>query len=125
MATKSISSTLKDTLNELLEPNDFKISTWMAMGAALLVIGQSYLHFGWIKMLPFSYLFYRTAKMILDTLRLHTGSYTTLMRGRWTATLPEPGIAPNANSGADGLVMFVLGARINQSVPLVASHSCV
>lgn len=44
MATKSICSTLKDIFNELLEPNDFEISTWMAMGVAVLVIGQSYLH---------------------------------------------------------------------------------
>jgi hypothetical protein len=54
MATESLYSTLKGTLNELLEPNDFKISTWMAMGAALLVTGQLYLHFSWLKILPFS-----------------------------------------------------------------------
>jgi len=122
MAIDSIYSTLKNTLNELLEPNDFKISTWMAMGAALLVIGQSYFHFGWIEMLPFSYLMYRIAKMILDTLRLHNGSYTTLMHGRWTAKLPEPEIASSVNSGSDGLIMFVLGARINQSVSLAVSR---
>lgn len=122
MATKSIYSTLKDIFNELLEPNDFEISTWMAMGVALLVIGQSYLHLSWIKELPFSYLIYRIAKMVYDTLRLHNASYTTLMRGRWTATLPEPEIASSVNSGSDGLIMFVLGARINQSVSLVVSR---
>lgn len=60
--------------------------------------------------------------MILDTLRLRTGSYTTPMRGRWTATLPEPEIASGVNDGSDGLVMFVLGARINQSVSLAVSR---
>jgi hypothetical protein len=60
--------------------------------------------------------------MILDTLRLRTGSYTTPMRGRWTATLPEPDIAPGVNDGPDGPVMFVLGARTNQSMSLAVSR---
>ncbi len=92
------------------------------MGVALLVIGQSYLHLSWIKELPFSYLIYRIAKMIYDTLRLDNASYTTLMRGRWAATPPESEIASSVNSGSDGLIMFVLGARINQSVSLGVSR---
>lgn len=94
----------------------------MAMGVALLVIGQSYLHLSWIKELPFSYLIYSIAKMVYDTLRLHNASYMTLMRGRWAATLPESEIASSVNSGSDGLIMFVLGARINQSVSLGVSR---
>lgn len=54
MATGSIYSTPKDTVNELLDFDDFKVSIRMATAAALLVIGQSYWHFGWIKVLPFS-----------------------------------------------------------------------
>ncbi|KAL8756521.1 MAG: hypothetical protein Q9199_002885 [Rusavskia elegans] len=35
------------------------------------------------------------------------------MRGRWTAKLPEPENPVDVNSGSDGIVSFVLGARIN------------
>lgn len=109
-------STIKATLNELLEPNDFKISTWMAMGAGLLLLCQLYLPSSFSSLLPLSYLTYRFLKMVFETFRLHNSSYTTMMRGRWTATLSEPEDSVNVNSGSDGIVIFVLGARINQSV---------
>lgn len=112
----AVISTIQATLNELLEPNDFKISTWMAMGAGLLLLCQSYLSPGLSSLLPLSYLTYRFLKMVFDTFRLHTNSYTNMMRGRWTATLPEPEVTVDVNSGSDGIVMFILGARINQSV---------
>lgn len=63
-------------------------------------------------------------KMGIDTLRLHTGSYTSIMRGRWTATLPEPeesSTGVESDGSDEGLVMFVLGAQINQSAPLGVS----
>ncbi|KAL8747866.1 MAG: hypothetical protein Q9190_000314 [Brigantiaea leucoxantha] len=122
MPSHSLFRTICDVLNELLEPNDFKVSTWMAMGAVLLLLSQTYLPSSLGTYPPILYLGYRIAKMVIDTLRLHTGSYTTLVRGRWTATLAEPEVSPHFNSGSDGLVMFVLGARINQFVPLAASH---
>ncbi|KAL8728035.1 MAG: hypothetical protein Q9181_005485 [Wetmoreana brouardii] len=40
------------------------------------------------------------------------------MRGRWRATLPEPEKPLDHSRGSDGLVMFVLGTRINQFVSL-------
>lgn len=86
------------------------------MGAALLVTGQSCFHLGWIEMLPFCYRLYRIAKMVYNTLHLYTKSYTTLMPGRWKATLPKPKVTSSVNGGSDGLVMFVIGGRINQSV---------
>ena len=106
--------TIQDVFNELFEPNDFKISTWMAMGGVFVVTCQAYLPNSWGSWLPVLYLGYRMIKMFLDTLYLHTGSYTTLKRGRWFASLPEPKAPVKFNGGADGLVMFVLGARINQ-----------
>ena len=116
MSFGSVFSTIRDALNELLEPNDFKISTWMAMGALLLLVAQSYLPSNIGSRLPIIYLVYRLVKMFLDTWRLHTGSYTSLQRGRWTASLPEHLSPAKTGSNSDGLVMFVLGARINQFV---------
>ena len=116
MSTQSLLVTAKEILCELLEPNDFKTSTWMAMGACLLLLSQYYLPSGLSNALPLVYLLYRIARMIIDTFGLHTFSYTSLVRGRWTATLGEPDASADLNGGSDGIVMFVLGARINQSV---------
>ncbi|KAL9132083.1 MAG: hypothetical protein Q9217_000119 [Psora testacea] len=96
--------TMGDVFNELTEPNDFKISTWMAMGAALLLLSQAYLPIGLGSWIPLLYLGYRMLKMVVDTLRLHTGSFTNMKVGRWTARLPD---------SETPLVMFILGARIN------------
>lgn len=109
--------TIKETLNELFEPNDFNISTWMAMGSMVLLCSQLFLPCRLTTLIPIFFLGYRILNMVVDTLRLHTGSYTNMMRGRWTATLPEPKVPSRLNSGSDGIVMFILGARINQSVP--------
>lgn len=120
---QSYYATTRGILNELFEPQDFKLSTWMAFGATLLLISQSYLPPSVSNFLPLVLLGGRIAKMIIDTQHLHTGCYTSLMRGRWTATLPEPENPVDINSGSDGVVMFVLGARINQSVSLPLSRS--
>ena len=110
----NIFSTAKEICNELFEPNDFKLTTWLAMGASLLLVAQSLLPGRLSNGLPLAYLGYRLVKMVVDTLRLHTGSYTSLLHGRWTATLPEPESPAEVNSGSDGIVIFLLGARINQ-----------
>ena len=116
MSISSALSTVRDIFNELFEPNDFKISTWMAIGAVLLLACQSYLPPSLGSLPPLLYIIYRIVKMVVDTLRLHSGSYTTLFCGWWTATLPEPKAPMDMKNRSDGLVMFVLGARINQSV---------
>ena len=116
MSSQTLFVTAKEILCELLEPNDFNSSTWMAMGASLLLLGQYYLPSRLSSSLPLVYLLYRIVKMIVDTFGLHTFSYTSLVRGRWTATLGEPDASAEFNRGSDGIVMFVLGARINQSV---------
>ena len=116
MSSQSFASSLLEIVNELLEPNDFKISTWMAMGATLMLLAQCYLPASLGSSLPILYLSFRLVKMIIDTFRLHTGCFTNMMRGRWTATLSEPGDAADANNGSDGNVMFVLGERLNQYV---------
>lgn len=84
------------------------------MGALLLLLSQSCLPDYLSRLLPLLYIAYRIAKMVRDTLRLHIDSYTTLQPGRWTAVLPESKHSPKVNSGSDGVVMMVLGARINQ-----------
>lgn len=128
MSSQSFASSLLDIVKELLEPNDFNISTWMAMGATIMLLLQCYLPASLGSSLPILYLIFRLVKMIIDSFRLHTGCFTNMMRGRWTATLSEPSDAGEANNGSDCIVMFVLGARLNQSVKpsaLACSNSTV
>ncbi|KAL8709197.1 MAG: hypothetical protein Q9220_006077 [cf. Caloplaca sp. 1 TL-2023] len=105
--------TIKETLAELSEPQDFNISTWMTFGAILLLLSQAYLPTYVTTTIPVLLLSFRIMKVVIDTLRLHTGSFTTLMRGRWTARLPHSASAPDGFDGSGGVVLFVLGARIN------------
>ena len=108
--------TIMDTIKELLEPNDYQTATWMALGASLLLLSQSYLPYNLGNSVPLLYLGYRLMKMIYQTIRLPSVSFGSVVRGRWTATLGEPDVSKDFNGGSDGLVLFVLGARINQSV---------
>ena len=116
MSPQSFASNLLEVVNELLEPNDFKISTWMAMGATLMLLAQWYLPASLGSSLPILYLIFRLVKMVVDIFRLHTGCFTNMMHGRWTATLSELSATVEANTGSEGVVMFVLGARLNQFV---------
>ncbi|KAL8952517.1 MAG: hypothetical protein Q9222_001585 [Ikaeria aurantiellina] len=106
----------KETLAELFEPQDYSIGTWMTFGAGLLLFSQLYLPSYIATSIPVSFMIYRILKAVVDTLRLHTGSFTTFMRGRWTARLPQSDEAADGSRSSGGVVMFVLGARINQCV---------
>ena len=116
MSPQSFLVTTQQVLGELLEPNDFNISTWMAMGACVMFLGQRFLPHVLGSWVPFAYLGYRFVKMIVDTARLHTGSYTSLITGRWTATLSAPDESGVMDNSRQGVVLFILGARINQYV---------
>lgn len=123
---KKYFSTSREMLKELTEPHDFNISTYMAVGALLLQASQLSLPSNLSTSLPLAFLTFRFFKMLFDWLRLHTGSYTSLMRGRWMATLPGREEAKQgAGTGSDGVVLFLLGARINQSAfPTRVTTAC-
>ena len=114
MSLKSFLVATQQILGELLEPNDFNISTWMAMGACVMLLGQRFLPHVLGSWFPFVYLGYRFVKMIVDTARLHTGSYTSLITGRWTATLNAPHESGKIVYSQEGVVLLILGARIIQ-----------
>ena len=107
----------KNDLDELLEVTDFSIATWLVWSrfAAIdpsLASGLSY----W---LPLLYIIYRLARVSIDCSRIFTCTFTNVKFGPWSATLPEPEEDPAVTATSDGVVMFLLGARINQSVPLL------
>lgn len=103
----------KNDIADLLEVTDFSIVTWLAFGACLQLLSQSWLSSKLSYWLPLLYLVFRITKASLDCCRIFTGTFTNIKFGRWSATLPE---SEDATETSDGVVMFLLGARINQSV---------
>lgn len=106
----------KDDLGELIEPTDFSVLTWLALGAALQLLSQLWLPHNLSYWLPLLYLVYRLTRTSVDCCRVYTGTFTNVFFGRWSATLPDPTDPSAITSASDGVVMFLLGARINQSV---------
>lgn len=110
----------KNDFGDLLEVTDFSIATWLAFGAGLQLLGQSWLPSGLSYWFPLLYLIYRIARVSIDCRRIFTGTFTNVLLGRWSATLPEPEDPSAVTATSDGVVVFLLGARINQFVPLFA-----
>lgn len=112
----------KNDFGDLLEVTDFSIATWLAFGAGLQLLSQSWLTPSLSYWLPLLYLIHRIAKVSIDSYRVFTGTFTNVMFGRWTATLPEPEASSPITATSDGVVMFLLGARINQYILLLTSR---
>ncbi|MCJ1462835.1 hypothetical protein MMC07_001438 [Pseudocyphellaria aurata] len=106
----------KNDIGDLLEVTDFSILTWLAFGASLQLLCQSWLPSGLSYWLPLLYLIYRAVRASLDCGRIFTGTFTNVKFGRWTATILEPEDPSAVTATSDGVVMFLLGARINQFV---------
>jgi len=68
-------------------------------------------------LIPVSYLIYRALKIAADLQCMYTGVYTNVRLGRWTTEFPDSQDSSGAVK-AKGIVIFVLGARINQYVSL-------
>ena len=115
---RALYDNFKKDYGNLLEVTDFSIITWLAFGASLQLLSQSWLPSRLSLWLPLFYLFYRIARASIDCTRIFSGTFTNVKFGRWTATLQEPEDPSAITVTSDGVVMFLLGARINQSVPL-------
>lgn len=99
--------------DDIFEVNPLSTPTWLAIGATLQVIIMAFLPKNISMLIPISYLTYRLMKAVIDSRNLYTNSFTTVKRGTWIAELP----GPQGDRKEDGsLVMFIIGARINQYV---------
>lgn len=123
MSFRALYLNFKNDLGELLEVTDFSIATWLAFGAGLQLLAQAWLPSGLSYWLPLLYIIYRLARVSIDCSRIFTGTFTNVKFGRWSATVPEPEEASAVTPTSDGVVMFLLGARINQSVPLLTPRT--
>lgn len=107
----------KNDYGDLLEVTDFSITTWLAFGAGLQLLSQRWLPSTLSPWLPLLYIFFLIARVSVDCQRIFTGTFTDVILGRRSATLPEPEDPSTVTATSDGVVMFLLGARINQFVP--------
>lgn len=118
MSLRALYLNFKDDFGDLLEVTDFSLVTWLALGAGLQLLSQAWLPSGFSYWLPLCYLVYRAARAAIDCNRIFTGVFTNVVFGRYSATLPEPEDPSTVTATSDGVVMFLLGARINQFVSL-------
>ena len=125
MSLRALYLNFKDDYGDLLEATDFSVVSWLALGASLQLLSQSFLPSNLAYYLPIVYILYRIARVTFDCQRIFTGTFNNLAFGRWTAVLPEPKDASGVTDTSDGLVMFLLGARINQYVCLDAHGVCL
>lgn len=123
LSLRALYLNFKNDFGDLLEVTDFSIVTWLAFGAGLQLLSQSWLPSGLSYWLPLLYFIYRIAKVSIDCRRIFTGTFTNVVFGRTSATLPEPEDPSAVTATSDGVVMFLLGARINQLVPLFMPRS--
>lgn len=104
----------KNDFGDLLEVTDFSVVSWLAFGASLQLLSQYWLPSGLSYWLPLVYIVYRIARVSFDCSRIFTGTFTNVKFGRWTGTLAEPEDPSAVTATSDGVVMFLLGARINK-----------
>lgn len=95
---------------KLAKTHYLSIPTWLALGATLQLLLLACLPARVSSLLPVLYLAHCVFKTFLDTRNETSGSLRGIKRGKWTAELPEP----EGNAESDGLVVFVLIARMNQ-----------
>ena len=81
--------------------------TFLAFDAVLQLLSLAYLPPRLSAALPLMWLGYRLLSSALDSRNVFKTSFTDVKRGQYTARLPDP---------SDGVVVFVLGARLNQYV---------
>jgi hypothetical protein len=110
----------------LREVTAFSIPSWLAIGASVQLLSQSWLPAGMGYWLPLLYIVYRAARVCVDSSRIFKSTFTDVKFGGWTAKLPEPEDPSAVTDTSDGVVMFLLGTRINQLVhwPPVLSRIC-
>jgi hypothetical protein len=101
-------------------PEDLRLTTWLAIGAFLYALTTHYLPFRIIIHFPLLLLLTRTLYTLLLTTELLPTPPSNTLWGRYTTRLPPSTAStnnPEVGKGTNGgVVMFVLGARINQQV---------
>jgi hypothetical protein len=119
MSVRDWYSQLEEILGDVLEHQDFSIQTWLALRAAFQLLALASLPSHLSFWFPLTWLAYRLTRTAVDTLNVRDSkTWSRIMRGRWMGQLPESASPSKASETSGGVVMFVLGARLNQFVIL-------
>lgn len=89
--------------------DDFQMTTWLAMGALIFAVMVHYLAFWVAIQFPILLLSIRIVKTMLISKGVISAPPSNTLPGRYTTQIPE-----SKGEKQKGVVMFVLGARINQ-----------
>lgn len=95
---------LYDQFYDILEKTDFSIPTFLAFGAVFQLLSLAYLPSRISALPPLLWLGWRLTKSAFDSRSVFETSFTDVKRGKHITRLPDT---------ADGVVVFVLGARLN------------
>jgi hypothetical protein len=98
---------LYDQFYDIIEKSDFSIPTFLAFGAVFQLLSIAYLPTLLSTDLPLLWLGWRFLKSLIESRDVFNSSFTDVVCGKHIVKLPEP---------SDGIVIFVLGARLNQCV---------
>jgi hypothetical protein len=92
---------------DILEKTDFSIPTFLAFGATFQLLSLAYLPSYLSTAPPLLWLGYRLIKSSVASRTVFKTSFTDVLQGKYVT---------NLSSSSDGVVVFVLGARLNQFV---------
>lgn len=119
MSIRDWYSQLEEILGDVLEHQDFSMQTWLALGAAFQLLALAWLPVKLSFWLPLAWLAYRMIRTTFDTLNVHESKiWSRVLQGRWMGQLSESEDISEPGDTSEGIVMFLLGARLNQSVIL-------
>lgn len=96
-----------DQFYDILEKSDFSIPTFLAFGAALQLLFFAYLPPRVATLIPLTWLGYRFIRSLAGSRDVFRTSFTDVQLGKFSARVPD----------SDGVVVFLLGARLNQCAP--------
>lgn len=96
-------------LSFLLILDDFRMTTWLAIGAFIYAVMIRYLPYWIVIQSPILLLGARTVKTVLIARGVLSGPPSNTLPGRYTTQIPEI-----RGENQKGILLFVLGARINQ-----------
>jgi hypothetical protein len=101
----------QDKYHNVIEPQDCGILTWLSFGAILQLLLLAGLPLRAAVALSTMWVALRMLKAFKDSRGIFRTSFTVVKRHRWTAEMPALETSKSTN---DGLIIFVLGCRINQ-----------
>lgn len=94
-------------------PNELSITSWLALGAAFQVLSSLLLPTKVSIALPLLVVFGRLLHNIKASKHVYRKSFTDVKRGRWAGRLGQVLDKEGELVEQDGVVLFVLGARVN------------